>query len=143
MQHTFLKLAFYFFIALLWALFATCTGLSYWTPMRTLPDGVPITVSPLHWTAISSYVAALGFIAAYHLTAPGRNIIRIITSIAAIGTLFMVTAVILENQFYFNAHDSEKSQTSLLILGCSAPAVGTIILSALLLTLVEHAEKRA
>ena len=143
MRFAFLRFTFNALLLLLWALFATCTGLSYWTPMRTLPTGVPITISPLHWIAVWSYVAALAFVAAFQLTAPVRSYSRLLCSIAVTAVLFTATAVILENQLFFNAHDSEKSQTAILVFGCGMLAACAAVLSTLVLAISRYATKRA
>src|SRR4051812_41676178 len=116
MHERFLKFSFFALLVVLWCVFAGCTALTYWTPMRTLPPSVPITISPLEWTAIWAYIAALCFITGHQLTIPTRSFVRLWAAIAVCALVFTTTALTLEYQLFYNARDPEKSDTVGLIL---------------------------
>jgi drug/metabolite transporter superfamily protein YnfA len=111
--------------------------------MRTLLAGVPITISPLEWTAVWTYLAALIFSAAYQLTAPAKSFLRVFAAIGGVWMLFTGTALVLEDHLFFNTHDTEKSDTSLLLFGCTVLAAGVAIFSSIPLGIIRNADKRA
>jgi len=143
MHERFLKFSFAVLLALLWAIFAVFTGLTYWSPMRAWPMPFPFTISPLEWTAIWSYIATLVFVSAHQLTSTRRSLARLWSAICVCAIVFTTTALVLEYKLFYNARDPEKSDTVGIIFGCVALALLAAICASLLLIIIRRVQPNA
>ena len=116
MRQRFRQVLHYGGVGILWVVFASATGLCYWTRTRYSSS---FFVSHMEWTAFTAYIAALALTAGYQVISSAGSYNRLSRDIAITTAIFTLTGWILESRLYLNADDSEKSDGALIALGVS------------------------
>jgi len=114
---TFLHFCYGVLLVLLYTIYVGGTAIVYWTPMRTTLD-LPFTISPVEWTAVYAYLAAIALVAAGIYFYPPARLKHLWLGTALCAIIFATSGWAIENTFYFNAHEAEKQEGGIIIIGC-------------------------